>query len=158
MFSAPAQSEGSSSSGDLFNSTPANSAPSSLAALGNIHNYNFASHPASRVIMKHISYYFRESSIGTSSPNKHPSCRNVGGSPCCPYDVPYARSGSSGSKVWLPSAVGIWWASHTTQCLGSPDATSDEPPTFVATPYLLPAPCRWTSRRCDQPFPVWVIP
>ncbi|XP_011603000.1 disabled homolog 2 isoform X1 [Takifugu rubripes] len=36
LFSAPAQSEGSSSSGDLFNSTPANSAPSSLAALGNL--------------------------------------------------------------------------------------------------------------------------
>ncbi|XP_070706410.1 disabled homolog 2 [Pempheris klunzingeri] len=36
LFASPGQSEGSSSSGDLFNSTPANSAPSSIAALGNL--------------------------------------------------------------------------------------------------------------------------
>ncbi|XP_010738687.2 disabled homolog 2 isoform X2 [Larimichthys crocea] len=37
LFAAPAQSEASSASGDLFNSAPANSAPSSIAALGNLH-------------------------------------------------------------------------------------------------------------------------
>ncbi|XP_030006440.1 disabled homolog 2 isoform X2 [Sphaeramia orbicularis] len=36
LFAAPAQSEGSSVPGDLFNSTPANSTPSSIAALGNL--------------------------------------------------------------------------------------------------------------------------
>lgn len=36
LFAAPAQSEASPASGDLFNSTPANSAPSSIAALGNL--------------------------------------------------------------------------------------------------------------------------
>ncbi|KAM9337902.1 disabled homolog 2 isoform 2-T2 [Symphorus nematophorus] len=37
LFAAPAPSEGSSASADLFNSTPANSTPSSIAALGNLH-------------------------------------------------------------------------------------------------------------------------
>ncbi|XP_067430105.1 disabled homolog 2 isoform X5 [Thunnus thynnus] len=36
LFAAPGQPEGSSIPGDLFNSTPANSAPSSIAALGNL--------------------------------------------------------------------------------------------------------------------------
>ncbi|XP_076614961.1 disabled homolog 2 isoform X3 [Chaetodon auriga] len=36
LFAAPAHSEGSSASGDLFNSAPANSTPSSIAALGNL--------------------------------------------------------------------------------------------------------------------------
>ncbi|XP_026153835.1 disabled homolog 2 isoform X1 [Mastacembelus armatus] len=36
LFAAPANSEGSSAPGDFFNSTPANSAPSSIAALGNL--------------------------------------------------------------------------------------------------------------------------
>ncbi|XP_054469150.1 disabled homolog 2 isoform X2 [Anoplopoma fimbria] len=36
LFSAPVNSEGSSSSADLFNNTPANSTPSSIAALGNL--------------------------------------------------------------------------------------------------------------------------
>lgn len=36
LFAAPSQSEGSSASADLFNSTPTNSAPSSIAALGNL--------------------------------------------------------------------------------------------------------------------------
>ncbi|XP_040013845.1 disabled homolog 2 isoform X2 [Xiphias gladius] len=37
LFASPAQSEGSSAPSDFFNSAPANSAPSSLAALGNLH-------------------------------------------------------------------------------------------------------------------------
>ncbi|XP_008274384.1 disabled homolog 2 isoform X2 [Stegastes partitus] len=36
LFAAPSQSEGSSASADLFNSTPTNPAPSSIAALGNL--------------------------------------------------------------------------------------------------------------------------
>uniref|UniRef100_A0A3P8RPN0 DAB adaptor protein 2 n=1 Tax=Amphiprion percula TaxID=161767 RepID=A0A3P8RPN0_AMPPE len=36
LFAAPSQSEGSSASADLFNNTPTNSAPSSIAALGNL--------------------------------------------------------------------------------------------------------------------------
>ncbi|XP_062268408.1 disabled homolog 2 isoform X2 [Platichthys flesus] len=46
LFAAPAPSEGSSAPSDFFSSAPANSAPSSLAALGNLH----LSHPATTSI------------------------------------------------------------------------------------------------------------
>lgn len=105
-------------------------------------------------------FIFRESSFRSSSYHKCPCSRHMGSLQHHILHVPHARNDSSRPSAQLPTAVCLWWSTHTTRSLGPADATSVRCPAACMAASTSHA--TWCSRlgsaNSNQPFPLQLVP